>query len=157
MIAELALPKIENLMRNQVVGRLGCHAHGITYVVPISYAYADGCIYCHSYEGKKIDLMRSNPQVCFQVDSMDDMAHWKSVIAWGDYEELKSQASIQKAYNILMSRNLPIHSSETTHLGGTWPFPDSENATRDGIYFRIRLHTMTGRFEKKTESPVIPG
>ena len=32
--------------------------------------------------------MRANPFVCFEVEDIDDLANWHSVIAWGVFEEL---------------------------------------------------------------------
>ena len=62
------------------MGRIGCYADNEIYVVPITYAYQDGFIYAHSKEGKKVQMMRQNPKVCFQVDAMENMTNWRSVI-----------------------------------------------------------------------------
>src|SRR5687768_6127046 len=89
MLGKLTTTEIEEIIMHQTVGRIGCHANGITYIVPISYAYDGQYVYMHSYEGQKIDMMRKNPDICIEVDVMSDMANWKSVIAWGTFEELK--------------------------------------------------------------------
>ena len=39
-------------------------------------------------EGKKIEMMRKNPEVCFQVDAIADLLNWESVICWGKFEEI---------------------------------------------------------------------
>jgi nitroimidazol reductase NimA-like FMN-containing flavoprotein (pyridoxamine 5'-phosphate oxidase superfamily) len=148
MIANLTDTEIEKLLETAIIGRLGCYADGLTYVVPISYAYDGTWIYGHTGEGMKLDMMRKNPQVCFQVDSMPDMANWKSVIAWGEFEELTDYEQRSHAIRILMNRVLPLVSSETTHLSPQWPFPADEPAGIPGIAFRIRLQKKTGRFEK---------
>ena len=150
MIGKLEDQEIEEVLRHQQVGHIGCHADGITYVVPISYAYDGTYVYGHAREGMKIDLMRKNPAVCFQVDDMKNMANWKSVIAWGDYEELHEKAERDKGLQILVDRVLPILSSETTHLFPHWPFPGNDFDTIKGIVFRIRLNKKTGRYEENT-------
>ena len=39
------------------------------YVVPLSYGYADGCIYFHgSLEGKKMRMLQENPRVSFALE-----------------------------------------------------------------------------------------
>src|SRR5436190_2876514 len=116
MIDKLSLSEIEALLYKQCVGRIGCYDDRV-YVVPTSYAYDGKYIYCHTYEGKKMEIMRRNPDVCFQVDEMKDMANWNSVIAWGKFEEVKDQVQRSEALNILLKRELPITSSITTHLG----------------------------------------
>ena len=156
MIGTLSPSEIEDVLSIQCVGHIGCHDEGHIYVVPISYAYDGENIYCHSYEGKKIDLMRINPDVCFEVDEMRDMANWKSVILQGNFEEINDKAERIKALKILLKRPLPISSSITTHLGQTWPFVGDEfDGLNDipGIVFRISINEKTGRFEKTSLSP----
>jgi len=157
MIGQLSSTEIENVLFDQVVGRIACHYKDEIYIVPISYAYDGKCIYCHAYEGKKMEIMRQNSRVCFQVDEMKDMSNWKSVIAWGEFEELKEEEKT-KALSILLKRELPIVSSVTTHLGEAWPFSTDDinelNAI-PGIVFRISLTEKTGKFEKTSESPLL--
>ena len=73
MLGDLNPHEIEALLTNEVVGRIGCHANGVTYVVPITYAYNEGHVYAHSKEGMKIQMMRLNPMVCFEIDNMEDL------------------------------------------------------------------------------------
>jgi nitroimidazol reductase NimA-like FMN-containing flavoprotein (pyridoxamine 5'-phosphate oxidase superfamily) len=158
MIGELSPLEIEHLLRSQIVGRIGCHDGDSVYVVPISYAYDGDYIYCHSFEGQKLDFMRKSPRVCFQVDEMTDMSNWKSAIAWGEFEELTDRDERKKALEFLLQRRLPIRSSITTHLGQTWPFTgNGNNGINDipGIVFRIKLQQKTGKCECTTESPIL--
>ncbi|HET9826584.1 MAG TPA: pyridoxamine 5'-phosphate oxidase family protein [Chitinophagaceae bacterium] len=157
MLGQLSSDDIENLLHTQIVGRIGCNDDGVSYIVPISYAYDGECIYCHSYEGKKIDIMRKNPRVCFQVDETTDLGNWKSVIACGEFKELNDREERHKALQQLLKRRLPIRSSVTMHLGETWPFVEREhNGVNDipGIVFKILLQEKTGRFEQSTHSPL---
>jgi nitroimidazol reductase NimA-like FMN-containing flavoprotein (pyridoxamine 5'-phosphate oxidase superfamily) len=86
MFGTLENNEIEELLSQQLVGRIGCHAADTTYIVPISYAYDGEYIYGHSFEGMKLNMMRENPKVCFQVDNMHNMANWQSVVAWGEFD-----------------------------------------------------------------------
>src|SRR5689334_1808827 len=101
MIHPLSEEKIEALLTSEVVGRVGCCHKDEMYVVPISYTYDGASIYVHTQEGMKLDLMRKNPNVCFQVDDMKDIAHWKSVLAWGRFEELTEKTEKEKALHLL--------------------------------------------------------
>lgn len=157
MIRQLSSAEIDELLSKQIVGRIGCCYENEIYVVPISYAYEDNAIYCHSLEGKKMEMMRKNPKVCFQVDEMKDMGDWRSVIAWGDFEELSDKKERNKALKILLNRRLPIISSITTHLGNTWPFSSDALNELDkigGIVFRILINKSTGKVEATSESPL---
>ena len=148
MFDTLSNKQITEVISNNFVGRLGCHADGKTYVVPISYAYNGDYIYARSFEGMKLAMMRNNPNVCFQVDRMEDMADWKSVIIWGTFEELKDPEKREEGLKILISRILPTISSETVKLTPEWPFPTNDFNKIDGIVFRIHIKEMTGRCEK---------
>lgn len=144
MIVELSREQMERVLHREVIGRIGCHAEGKTYVVPITYVYDGDSVYGHSAEGLKLQMMRKNPRVCFEVDHLENLVNWQSVIAWGEFEELKGQealAGMQKLVNRLM----PLMSSETaqpTH-------GQNAGASGQASIYRIRLEEMTGRFEKR--------
>jgi nitroimidazol reductase NimA-like FMN-containing flavoprotein (pyridoxamine 5'-phosphate oxidase superfamily) len=134
--------QIDHLLRSETVGRIGVHADGRTYVVPTTYVYDGEAVYGHAAEGLKIRMMRSSPSVCFEVDRIDDMANWRSVIAWGTYEELSGDLATA-AMNLLRSRLSPLTASETAGPAG--------RAARNGveIAYRIWITERTGRYEKR--------
>lgn len=134
-------------LSERIYGRIGCHAFDKTYVVPISYAYHDGTIYGHTFDGLKIKMMRSNPAVCFQVDSLDDPSNWKSVIVQGVFKELEGQQRID-ALEILLNRRVDAVVSETIKLTPDWPFADADVAKIPGIVFSISIDEISGRYEK---------
>jgi nitroimidazol reductase NimA-like FMN-containing flavoprotein (pyridoxamine 5'-phosphate oxidase superfamily) len=146
-MGQLNISEIEKLLGNQVVGRIGCHSDGKTYVVPISYAYDGQYIYCHTQEGMKVEMMRKNPKICFEVDNMRNMANWQSVISWGEFEELRDQAERNHAIERLAVRILPLVASETVKLSSDWPFAPNDLAKVGGVVFRVMLREKTGRFE----------
>jgi nitroimidazol reductase NimA-like FMN-containing flavoprotein (pyridoxamine 5'-phosphate oxidase superfamily) len=88
VVGELTERETEEVLRSNIVGRIGAHAFGKTYVVPITYVYDGSAVYAHTRDGMKLHMMRENPHVCFEVDRMDGLANWTSVIAWGTFEEL---------------------------------------------------------------------
>jgi uncharacterized protein len=153
MIGFLTDLQIDALLRKQIVGRVGFISDNRVHIVPISYAYDGNNIFAHTYEGEKINAMRSNPEVCFEIDDLRDMANWKSVITYGTFEEITEPHARQAALTLLLARPLPVVSSVTTHLGKNWPFAD-EIENIDGIVFRIELLRRTGKFESTTDSPL---
>ena len=157
MIKQLSSSEIDDLLRKQIVGRIGCNYDNDVYIIPMSFAYDGKYVYCHSFEGKKMKMMRKNPKVCFQVDEMKNMGNWKSAIAWGEFEELTDKKERNNALEILLQRRLPFISSLTTHLGETWPFSSKSEDELDkipGIVFRIFIREKTGKTESTSESPV---
>jgi uncharacterized protein len=148
MLGHLTNTEVETLMQSETVGRIGCCADNKMYVVPISYAYGEGCVYCYTYEGKKVDMMRKNPAVCFQVDNMRDLSNWKSALCWGEFEELEAEDQRLHALEMLNQRRVPMISSQTMHISSQWPFSGVNTANLPGIFFRIKLNEKTGRYEK---------
>jgi uncharacterized protein len=147
MIGELNEEQIDNLLNQQVIARIACAHEEFIYLVPISYGYDGKYMYAHSPEGKKLDVMRKNPNICIEVDNISDMSNWESVIAWGKYEEIKDPDERADALKILLHRHLPLNSSVTTHLGATWPFSEDEVQEIEGVVFKVELTGMTGRYE----------
>ena len=72
-----------------MLGRVACLVDGRPYIVPVTYVYDGelGCVYVHSGEGAKVQAMRANPNVCFEVEQVHDMANWRTVIARARFEE----------------------------------------------------------------------
>jgi nitroimidazol reductase NimA-like FMN-containing flavoprotein (pyridoxamine 5'-phosphate oxidase superfamily) len=154
MIGDLSERQIDHLLRTEVVGRIGCQEGGRIYVVPISYVYHEGDLYGHSGLGMKIEMMRQNPQVCFEVDHVNDLANWQSVIVWGTYEELEGEEA-EKAMHLLVGRLTPLISEEGGHLPHPWNDHGGSTehilhrASRHGVVFRIRITEKTGRYEQR--------
>ena len=60
--------EMEQILYEEVFGFLGMSSNNTPYVVPLNYTYIDGKILFHcALEGKKLDHIRANPQVCFTV------------------------------------------------------------------------------------------
>ena len=148
MLGLLNAIQIEQLLSKEVIGRIGCSDGKMVYVVPISYTYDGEFIYCHTREGQKIRIMRENRKVCFEVDHLQDMANWQSVVVQGTFEELTDPDLRKEALRRLHGRVLPFVSSETTHLSRDWPFPPAEMNSIAGVTFRIRVQDKSGRFEQ---------
>lgn len=147
MFGDLSAEDCEQFLHENIYGRIGCHAFGKTYIVPISYAYQNGVFYCHTFEGQKLDMMRSNPAVCFEVDQIDNMGNWKSVIAHGTFKELEGTER-EKGIDILMDRTTSAVVSETVKITPQWPFPEKNYENVTGIIFSITIEEKTGRYEK---------
>jgi nitroimidazol reductase NimA-like FMN-containing flavoprotein (pyridoxamine 5'-phosphate oxidase superfamily) len=128
------------------------HADGRTYVVPVTYAYDGEAVYCHSVDGMKLKMLRTSPRdVCFEVEQVDDIAHWRSVIAWGDFEELHGEDAVA-GLQLLVDR---ISKVVVAHAGATPTRPTrlamDSHAEAAGqqppTVFRIRLTEKTARAE----------
>lgn len=72
------------------LARLACARENQPYIVPVflDYVEASGSLYGFATPGQKVDWMRTNPQVCVEVDEITAGDHWVSVIVTGRFEEL---------------------------------------------------------------------
>ena len=60
---------IEAVIRRARVCRVAMCDGDVPYVVPMSFGYRDGRVWLHcAAEGRKIDILRVNDRVCFEVD-----------------------------------------------------------------------------------------
>lgn len=101
MLGNLNTKQIEELLSSSFIGRIGCTSDGKTYIVPITYFYENNFPICHTRNGLKVEMMRKNPNVCFEIDKMENMSNWQSVIVQGVYDELELMGSIDDGLRVL--------------------------------------------------------
>ena len=133
-IRELPAEQIEALLRTAIVGRIACCGHGAAgdgrpYLVPLAYGYDGDAVYAHSGPGRKLDFMRAEPRVTFEVDQAVAPDRWRSVIAEGTFEEIDDPRQRDTALKVIY---------------GAEGIPDLGSQT---IVFRIRLTSRSGRYE----------
>jgi len=149
MTGELNILQINNILSSQVVGRLACTDGVKPYIVPVTYCYDGKDIYGQTNEGTKLKILRQNPNVCFEVDTMTDMRNWQSVVVYGKFEELADEEA-EKARESLFHRVFPLLTSSTvhTHEHHVTAELDDSNRVKYTMY-RIKIKRITGRFEKQ--------
>ena len=151
MLGDLNIEMQEELLKTQLVGRIGCHADGVTYIVPVNYVYGPPFVYAHSANGLKIELMRQNPQVCFEVDKIENLFNWQSVICQGIFEEVTDITETALAMQKLIDRIEPyLSKNEDAHPSHGFADKASDiGFTKELVIYRIKLTGKTGRFEKR--------
>ena len=125
-----------NLIAAGKIGRLGCIDDGEPYVVPINYLFEDMSIYSHSMPGRKIDALRAHPRACIQVDEIRDDFNWRSVIAFGNFEEIRVPSDRRTILGKLLGR-FPLLTPVESAMAQDASAPDS-------IVFRIVVDRITG-------------
>jgi len=97
---------MERILAGQSVGHLGLAHSGEVYVVPLNYTYSRGRILFHcALEGRKLDMIRANPRVCFEVSyqGAEPLPHggdpcdtpFESVICWGTARIVEDLSELQ--------------------------------------------------------------
>lgn len=74
---------------NEVIGRcqfcrIGLCDNGVPYLVPVCFGYKPGVMYFHcAKEGRKLDILRKNNRVCFQMDCDTEILKGMNACDWG--------------------------------------------------------------------------
>ena len=144
---------IETILREAQVCRLAFADGNEPYIVPVCFGFEPGSLYFHSApEGKKIDMIRKNPRICFEVDFCDGIVkgdracswgmRYRSVIGFGHAEILSDPAVKQRGLNCIMQQ----------YHGGVHEF--SEADLRSVTVVRIIIESMTGKTSKNLSGSV---
>jgi nitroimidazol reductase NimA-like FMN-containing flavoprotein (pyridoxamine 5'-phosphate oxidase superfamily) len=142
LIHELTTAQCREVLSRTSLGRLACARGAQPYVVPVSYTYdADSdCLFCFSAVGKKVNWMRENPNVCVEVEAVDDRFHWTTVVLFGRYDEIgdsPEQKDIRhRALHLFQQR------SEWWLPGGATSGHRQPHAM---VMYRIHIDSLTGR------------
>ncbi|WP_394842363.1 pyridoxamine 5'-phosphate oxidase family protein [Pendulispora brunnea] len=141
MMGALSAKEADEVLESQSLGRIGYIADGKPWIVPVTYIYDGTCAYVHSAEGSKVVAMRSNPHICFEVEDVVDMGHWRSVVAQGVFEELWRDDE-ERVMDLLATRFAPPFS-----WGDPAAPPRHEEAHRgEGV---VRPHPLSHSFLRK--------
>lgn len=134
--------KCVELLEKSRFGHLACHLKDDIYLVPITFAFENGFIYSHSREGKKIEMMRKSPKVCVQVEEVQDFFRWQSVIAWGQFEELKEDEAATAMRRLIQKVIDGENAGSRSELE-----VDFVAQLESAIVYRIKIERITGRYE----------
>lgn len=149
MVGTLTLEQIDALLAEQRFARLGCHANGKTYVVPISYALDGDRLLGQTTFGLKIEMMRLNPEVCIEVDDVRSLTDWRSAIVWGRFRELEG-IEAATAMGKLIDRYGPLFedANAEARLGRNITPDRVDHRPANEIVYEVKITEMTGRFER---------
>lgn len=136
----------EALLASQHVGRMAFTFRDRVDIEPIHYVYANGFIYGRTQRGAKVTVLAHHPWVAFEVDEVDALFSWRSVVVHGRIAfpdpEGSPQEVRQYAEAVAMFRSLV-----PTAFGDDDPTP-----ARD-LAFVIAVLELTGRAATINASP----
>lgn len=92
-------------------------------------------------------MLRENPSCCVQVESVEGIADWKSVIAWGEFEELSGYEA-QEAMRLIIDQLSPqVEALESSRSPRDVTPGRIDEKPQVDIVYRIRVTESSGRFE----------
>jgi nitroimidazol reductase NimA-like FMN-containing flavoprotein (pyridoxamine 5'-phosphate oxidase superfamily) len=108
--------EIEEILSKAPVGRIAVASDNQPYVVPVHFAYEKNKIFFHSADrGKKIEYLKVNPKVCFEVDEFHAIianpnpckfeTKYRSVIAFGTARILADKEEKLQALRKILAKH----------------------------------------------------
>jgi nitroimidazol reductase NimA-like FMN-containing flavoprotein (pyridoxamine 5'-phosphate oxidase superfamily) len=137
---------LREILRKSLICHLALVDEGKPYLVSMNYGFRDNQIYLHSaLEGRKIDIIRKNPEVCFQVyngnrlttgpDACGDWTmKYRSVTGFGKASLIEKDADKLPAMQIIMG-----------HYSTKGPFEFRPERVSETMVIRIDIEEMTGK------------
>jgi len=136
---------IESIIARSAVCRLALSEDGRPYIVPLCFGYEDNALYFHTArEGKKIDILKKNNRVCFEVDCDHELVtnetpcrwsmKYRSVIGVGKASFIDDPELKGKALDIVMR-----------HYGGR-PSGYLAAAMDKMLIIKVEIESVTGKY-----------
>jgi uncharacterized protein len=147
-ITEISI--MESILNEAEICRIGLSENDTPYIVPMNFAYNKKIIYLHSAnEGKKIELLKVNNIVCFEIESKTSIVESENPCNWGmNYFTIIGQgkaffiedfAEKTKALNIIINKYAGKAITETRFK------PTSESQLNRLAVIKILITEMTGK------------
>jgi nitroimidazol reductase NimA-like FMN-containing flavoprotein (pyridoxamine 5'-phosphate oxidase superfamily) len=135
---------IEDVLRRAAVCRLAVCQGDVPYVVPLNFGYEDNRLYFHSApKGRKIETIRANARVCFEVDVDHELVpgqtpcgwtvRYRSVIGFGQARLLEDAEEKRRGLDIILG-----------HYGQR-PFEYEEAAIDEVAVVEVQVESLSGK------------
>ena len=144
-VQEMGKDEIEEVLGAVGFGHFACARDNKPYVVPINYAYTTPYIFIYSTEGKKSDIIKTNPHVCLQVEDVVNKGYWRSVVVNGTAEQMTDPAEREEILKLILKTNPTLTPAISIRWMDNWIRENRE------IVYRITPDTITGRSAHSVE------
>ncbi len=139
------IDSMESIIKRAKVCRIALSINDKPYIVPLNFGYKDKCLYFHSFpKGKKIDMIKQNNNVCFEMDldvelkegdnPCDYGMNYRSIIGFGVALLINDVKEKRDALNIIMD-----------HYGESELREFNERMMKRVIIIKIQIESMTGK------------
>lgn len=136
---------VRAIMEEASVCRIGLSDDGMPYVVPMNFGLGENCLYLHcAAEGRKLDIIRRNDRVCFEMDLLREVvrgespcgfsARYESVIGFGRAVIVEEAAEKRAALGRIMG-----------HYGEQGPFTYQDDILAKTVVIRIAIESLTAK------------
>ena len=136
---------IRAVMEEALICRIGFCDDGSPYVVPMNFGLGENCLFLHcATEGRKLDILRQNDRVCFEMDFLREIrqgpascgwgARYESVIGFGRAIVVDDPAERRFALDRIMD-----------HYRAQGPYTYEDDILAKTAIIRIEIESLTGK------------
>lgn len=137
--------EITAIMQKAEVCRIALVDEDNPYIVPVNFAVQENHLYFHSaMDGRKIDILRKNNKVCFEIDidteifKSSEPCSWGmkylSVIGFGQAFFIENPGEKKKVLDLLMEK-----------YAGTEAFSYNEKIFKKVLVIDVRIEKISGK------------
>lgn len=137
--------EIESILKRNNICRVALSKDNMPYVIPMNYGYKNYTLIFHSAkEGKKIDIIKNNPEACFEItedikivkseQACSFGTKYRSVIGRGKIEIIEDESMKIEGLNVLMKQ----HSDKNN-----WEF--SKQFLRNVVFLKLEIDELSGK------------
>ena len=136
--------ELEEVIQKAEVCRLGFVDGDEPYIVPMNFGYRDNALYFHcAPEGRKLDLIRKNNKVCFELEADVELISGTPACRWSTL--FRSVIGTGRAFiveeNDAKLRGMAILMA---HYTKSPPLFEPENLAK-AVVIRVDIIQMTGK------------
>lgn len=139
---------MDEIIRQAAVCRLAFSDGDVPYIVPMNFGYRNNWLYFHTgHEGRKIDMIRRNNVVCFEMEAdyglvkTEQPCAWSmryaSIVGMGRVSLVKDRQEKKEALDIIME-----------HYGAKGPFVYAEDVLDRVAILKVLIETISGKQSK---------
>ncbi len=139
------LNEIELILKRNYTCRIALSNNDFPYIIPMNYSYKKKALYFHSAkEGTKIDLIKNNPNACFEItedikieESEQACSYgtkYRSVIGTGKIKIINNEKEKIECLNIIMEQ----HTKKNN-----WKY--EEESLNKIIILKLKINEITGK------------
>ena len=135
---------IEDIILRSKVCKLAMCEENMPYIVPMCFGFKNNTLYFHSApKGKKIEILKKNPNVCFEFELLTQVIKsakackwgmkYRSVIGFGKASFIAEDDLKQQAFDIIMNQ----------YTDGSFIYEKA--LLRSVVIIKVEIHSMTGK------------
>ena len=136
--------QIDSILERALVCRIALCDDSTPYILPVNFGYEGSCLYIHcALEGKKLDILKRNSMVCFEVDIDHALVvgttpcsytfSYRSVIGFGSAVFVDNVTEKRKGLDVIVKHYAGGHSSY------------SDEALAKVTILKVEIESMTGK------------